>query len=326
MATSTTPASTSAATANQGTIVFVQGEAYLRDRQGKLQAIKPGDAVAEGQEIVTTAGAVVDVQLPSGAKLSIGPDRQVLLNDELFATAAPEPSENAVSSLGADADKVIQALNTGRDPFAGLEDPAAGLTGGGNSDQTHDFVRLVRILEDVTPLAFSYTSSSDGIDFLPVSSITALPTSTVANQPPLAVDDPAFTTPEDEATTVDVLANDSDPDQDPIRVTNASAPNGTVTVNPDGTLRYVPNPDFNGPDTITYTISDGKGGTATATVTVNVTPVNDPPVAQPDTAATDEDTPVTFAVLGNDSDPDGDPLTVTAATVDPALGSVVVNP
>ena len=62
MATPTTPASTSAAPAPQGTIVFVQGEAYLRDRQGKLQAIKPGDAVAEGQEIVTAAGAVVDVQ------------------------------------------------------------------------------------------------------------------------------------------------------------------------------------------------------------------------------------------------------------------------
>ena len=66
MATPTTPASTSAAPATQGTIVFVQGEAYLRDRQGKLQAIKPGDAVAEGQEIVTAAGAVVDViQIPA---------------------------------------------------------------------------------------------------------------------------------------------------------------------------------------------------------------------------------------------------------------------
>jgi hypothetical protein len=191
MATPTTPASTSAAPATQGTIVFVQGEAYLRDRQGKLQAIKPGDAVAEGQEIVTTAGAVVDVQLPSGAKLSIGPDRQVLLNDELFATSAPEPTENVVSSLGADADKVIQALNTGGDPFAGLEDPAAGLTGGGNSDQTHDFVRLVRILEDVTPLAFNYTSSSDGIDFLPVSSIPPSP----PRRPPTSPRSPPTTPP-----------------------------------------------------------------------------------------------------------------------------------
>ena len=244
MATPTTPASTSAAPATQGTIVFVQGEAYLRDRQGKLQAIKPGDAVAEGQEIVTTAGAVVDVQLPSGAKLSIGPDRQVLFNEELFATSAPEPTENVVSSLGADADKVIQALNTGGDPFAGLEDPAAGLNGGGNSDQTHDFVRLVRILEDVTPLAFNYTSSSDGIDFLPVSSIPAQPTVTATNQPPVATDDPAFTTREDEATTVTVLTNDSDPDGDPISVTRATAPNGTVTLNPDGThlAEHLPEP------------------------------------------------------------------------------------
>ena len=45
--------------ATQGTVVFVQGEAYMRDRQGKLIAIKPGDAVVEGQEIVTAAGAVV---------------------------------------------------------------------------------------------------------------------------------------------------------------------------------------------------------------------------------------------------------------------------
>ena len=64
-----------------------------------------------------------------------------LLNDELFATAVPERSENVVSSLGAEADKVIQALNSGKDPFEDLEDPAAGLAGGGVGDQTHDFVR-----------------------------------------------------------------------------------------------------------------------------------------------------------------------------------------
>jgi hypothetical protein len=76
---------------------------------------------------------------------------------------------------------------------------------------------------------------------------------------------------------------------------------------------------------ITYTISDGKGGTATSTVTVDVTPVNDPPVANPSTATTPEETPVTLNVLGNDSDPDGDPLTVTNATVS-AKGSVTINP
>ena len=73
------------------------------------------------------------------------------------------------------------------------------------------------------------------------------------------------------------LANDTDPDGDPLTVTSASAANGTVTINPDGTLRYVPNANFNGTDTITYTISDGQGGTSTATVTVTVGAVNDAP-------------------------------------------------
>jgi VCBS repeat-containing protein len=102
------------------------------------------------------------------------------------------------------------------------------------------------------------------------------------------------------------------PDNDALSVTGATAVNGQVTINPDGSLRYVPNPNFNGTDTVTYTISDGRGGSSTATVTINVTAVNDGPVALPDVATTPEDTPITVAVLGNDSDPDGDPSPLPA--------------
>ncbi|OOC11734.1 hypothetical protein BM451_20070, partial [Dickeya dadantii] len=80
------------------------------------------------------------------------------------------------------------------------------------------------------------------------------------------------------------------------------------------TLTYTPNANFNGSDTISYTVSDGHGGTATATVAVTITPVNDAPVAANDSATTAEDTPVTVNVLSNDSDVDGDSLTVTAAS------------
>jgi hypothetical protein len=70
-----------------------------------------------------------------------------------------------------------------------------------------------------------------------------------------------------------VLANDSDPDGDPLTLTSATvAPaEGTVTVNADSTLRFIPGPDFNGPATISYSITDGNGGTASAVATVNVT-------------------------------------------------------
>jgi len=154
---------------------------------------------------------------------------------------------------------------------------------------------------------------------------TATVTVTVGavNDPPVAVDD-ATVTDEETPVTIPVLANDSDVDGDPLTVTTASAPNGTVVINPDGTITYTPDQDFNGTDTITYVISDGQGGTDTATVAVTVNPVNDPPVANDDVATTPEDTPVTLNVLGNDTDVDGDPLIVTGATSPD--GQVTINP
>ncbi len=153
---------------------------------------------------------------------------------------------------------------------------------------------------------------------------TATVTVTVnpVNDPPVASDDVA-TTPEDTPVTISVLSNDSDVDGDALKVTGATSPDGQVTINADGTVTFTPNPDFNGVTTVTYTISDGKGGTATATVTLTVNPVNDAPVAVPDIDQTDEDTPVTVAVLSNDTDADGDPLTVTAASA--PNGTVVIN-
>ncbi len=154
-------------------------------------------------------------------------------------------------------------------------------------------------------------------------------TSTVAvtvnpvNDIPVAINDTA-TTPEDQPVTIPVLGNDSDGDDDPLTVTAATSPNGTVAINPDGTITFTPNPNFNGVAVITYTISDGQGGTATATATVTVTPVNDPPVAQPDTAATSEDTPVRLSPLANDTDTEGNPLTIVSASS--PHGSIVINP
>src|SRR5205823_10220258 len=82
---------------------------------------------------------------------------------------------------------------------------------------------------------------------------------------------------------------------------------------------------YNGVDAFTYTIGDGHGGTATGTVNVTITAVNDPPVANNDTATTAEDTAVTIAVLGNDTDVDGDTLTVTGVSV-PQHGSAASHP
>jgi hypothetical protein len=90
------------------------------------------------------------------------------------------------------------------------------------------------------------------------------------NHPPVARNDEATTTPST-AITIDLLANDSDPDGDPLTVTGVSdPPNGTAENTGGGQATYTPDPGFAGTDTFTYEVSDGRGGTATGSVAVEV--------------------------------------------------------
>ena len=78
-------------------------------------------------------------------------------------------------------------------------------------------------------------------------------------------------------------------------------------------VTYTPNPNFSGQDSFTYTVSDGTlTGPDPGTVTVTVTAVNDAPVAVDDTGATNEDTAVDINVVANDTDAEGDTLSVSA--------------
>ncbi len=147
-----------------------------------------------------------------------------------------------------------------------------------------------------------------------------------ANRPPSVVNDAASTPQDSAGVFIDVLANDSDPDGDGLSVTGAGTPaNGSVVNNGNG-VTYIPAPGFSGTDSFSYSAGDGKGGSGSATVTVTVTPgapaANRAPTARDDQATTNRDTPVDIAVLNNDSDPDGDPLSIASVT-QPAQGSVV---
>ena len=148
------------------------------------------------------------------------------------------------------------------------------------------------------------------------------------NEPPVAVGD-AYSVDEDNALTIaapGVLGNDTDADGDALTAAVAAAPaNGALTLNPDGSFTYTPNVDFNGADSFTYQASDGAAQSEEATVTITVAPVNDAPVAVVDAATTDEDSPVNIVLLGNDTDVDGDGLSVIDPTQG-ASGSVVINP
>lgn len=155
------------------------------------------------------------------------------------------------------------------------------------------------------------------------------------------------TVAEDGTVTIDVLENDLDADGNPLIVIAVEGVAidldtdvvidgvGTVSLNADGTLSFRPIANFNGTQSFDYTISDGQGGTNTGTVNLTVTAVNDAPVAVADSVAATEDTAVTFDVRSNDSDADGNPLSVAAingtpiSTTSPVVvagvGTIVLN-
>jgi len=148
-----------------------------------------------------------------------------------------------------------------------------------------------------------------------------------ANQPPTAVDD-ATPTEKDTPVTVNVVANDSDPERGlvagSVTVTGQPA-NGSVICN-DGICTYTPAAGFTGTDTFTYTVCDTSNACDTAIVTITVSgdapggnsDGSNPPEARDDSASTSAEAPVTILVAPNDDDPDGD--------VDPATVSVVDHP
>ncbi|MFD2451598.1 Ig-like domain-containing protein [Ideonella paludis] len=149
------------------------------------------------------------------------------------------------------------------------------------------------------------------------------------NRPPVA-DDNYVQGIEGTPVTFDPRSNDYDPDTDPIAITQINGkpiavgspvtlPEGTVALNPDGTLTFTPAKNFDGPVTFEYTIADGRSGTDTAKVVINVAPLDNSPAANDDVATTPEDTPVLVDVLANDKDLDGEPLTITEIDGQPAV-------
>ncbi len=157
--------------------------------------------------------------------------------------------------------------------------------------------------------------------------ITVLP-DVAAPQPPIANNDVATTLP-NQSVNIAVTGNDSDPENGPLVIGEVTQPsNGTAEPNPDGTIKYTPNPDFTGQDNFTYTVCDNQGMCATATVSVTVngtnTPSNRPPLAVDNQGTTQQNTPITISILGNDSDPDGHQITPTIIA-NPTNGTVALQ-
>ena len=146
------------------------------------------------------------------------------------------------------------------------------------------------------------------------------------NDVPEAADD-AATTLEDEAVTVNVLANDTDPDGDGLRVSSVSAPENGTTEVASGGVRYTPAANWHGTDSFAYTVDDGNGGTASASVEVTVMPVNDAPAAVGTIPAQSLDEGGESAGIELSpffSDTDGDALEYRASSSNPSVVEATV--
>ena len=133
------------------------------------------------------------------------------------------------------------------------------------------------------------------------------------------------TTEEDTAVQIVVVHNDTDPDiGDTLTISPSTMPsNGEASATSTTTFTYKPKANFNGTDSFDYTLSDGTA-TATGTVNITVTTANDAPTAVDDTAATTAGTAVDINVVANDSDVEGDTLTVTSVTT-PSNGTAKIK-
>ncbi|MDB2587712.1 Ig-like domain-containing protein [Flavobacteriaceae bacterium] len=126
----------------------------------------------------------------------------------------------------------------------------------------------------------------------------------------------------EEDTSIAIILEATDPEGDPLTYTIVDQPTNGTAVLTGNTVDYAPDVDYNGPDSFTFKANDGTTDSNTATVSINVTPVNDAPVASDQSVSTDEDTMIQITLVATDID--GDPLTYTIVD-QPTNGTAVLT-
>ncbi|MBL3616816.1 MAG: tandem-95 repeat protein [gamma proteobacterium endosymbiont of Lamellibrachia anaximandri] len=228
------------------------------------------------------------------------------------AGATDEGGSVSVNVLDGDADVEGDALSV-----TNLSVPANGtatLNADGTVTYTHDGGETISD-------SFTYTANDGTDDSTPATvNITVTP----VNDAPVGVADSGATL-EGGTVTIDLLANDSDAESDPLTISGMTLPvNGQLLDNGDGTVTYIHNGGETVSDSFTYRANDGNLTSELTTVTITITPVNDPPTADDDAGTTAEGGSVTVNVLDGDTDAEGSALTVTNLSV-PTNGTAALN-
>lgn len=255
---------------------------------------------------------------PATVSLTINPtnDPPVALNDTANVAEGGTVNIN-VAANDSDADGTLNlgSIIIVQQPVNGT----ATVNNNGTVTYTHNG-------SETTSDTFTYTIK----DNLGATSNTATVNITVSpvNDAPIAVDDNA-TVDEGGQVNIPVASNDSDPENsiDLTSIVIVLQPaHGTVTVNNDGTVTYTHDGTNTTSDTFTYTIKDTQGATSNvATVNITITAVNNPPVANDDSASVGKGVATVIDLAANDTDDNGLALTSIVIVQQPQHGSLVVN-
>jgi len=272
-------------------------------------------------------------------------DNQFPLAENIIATAMPNNSIGQLPALSAtDPDGTVTSYTVATLPLAEqgilyLGNPTSGgtpVTAG--QDLTLEQMSQLFFQPNTSfkgEASFTYTAT-DNQAAKSNPALMIIPVTMPVNNPPVVGGDSA-TTPAQTPVTIAILANDSDLEGslDNNKISILTPPsNGKVVINLDGTITYTPNADFpGGTDTLTYQICDTgtppQCNTAVATITVTevTQPIHYPPIASDETTSTNPETPVTIAILNNDSDPEQQLNPASVTITQPAtLGQVAISP
>jgi hypothetical protein len=259
----------------------------------------PGSLASDQRGVARSIGASPDIGAVEVKLLSASDDSPTVVED----------SSGAVDVLGNDVDPdgAGKRVSSVTQPSHG----AATITGGGTG------ISYTPAANYCGQDSFTYTLNHAS----PATATVSLTVQCVDDPPTAAAD--SKTLEEDAgATTIDVLANDSDVDGGPKSVASVTQPShGSAAITGGGTgVSYTPAANYCGADSFTYTLNGGS----TATVTLTVNCVEDDPHAVDDSVSVTEDSPATVDVLGNDTDPDGGTKAVTSVT-QPSHGAAAIT-
>ncbi len=223
--------------------------------------------------------------------------------DDDYSTVDEDSSDNQIDVLANDEDVDGDALE--------ITDVSTPAHGNASHNSEYVFYTPDPNYSGADQFSYTITDNNGGTD-----SATVYVTVTGINDDPIAVNDSASVLEDSVDNQIDVLANDEDVDGDDLTISSVSDPeHGTASAEEGNYVYYTPDPNFHGTDRFNYTIDDGHGGSDTASVTVTVSSVNDPPNAVDDYAsATEDSTDNEIEVLTNDDDIDGDTLEITSVT------------